>query len=61
MSATTQREPGNTRRKMIDRNSGQSLTSEEVLKKLEEKEKNKQTKRRVASNKTSTENPPKKR
>ncbi|CAF3966830.1 unnamed protein product [Rotaria sordida] len=61
MTSTTQIPLNNQRRQMIDRNKGQSLTSVEVLKQLEEKEKKKKQKLRVPTKNTSTDCVPKKR
>ncbi|CAF2918027.1 unnamed protein product [Rotaria sp. Silwood2] len=61
MTSATQMPSSNQRRQMIDRNKGQSLTSVEVLKQLEEKEKNKKRKLRVPTKNTSTDCVPKKR
>ncbi|CAF1519554.1 unnamed protein product, partial [Rotaria sordida] len=54
MTTSTTNTSSNVRKKMIDRNSGQSLTSVEVLAQLQNKEKLKQRKVKASTKKTTT-------
>lgn len=61
MTTSSTRTTENQRRQQVDRHQGESLTTEEVLTRLEEKEKAKKRKICAASKKNSTNGAPKKR